>query len=130
MGISALTGLEIFTQPDDLEFSVPKAKVGGKFGILITRGPGHNFKLLVSGDPILDTREAAIEIIKGGLQDILIKSEQTLTNPSDFLRGLINPENLPLAQMNVLTQERIDWIIKELAAHGIASTYKLVATPG
>jgi len=61
--MTPLTGLEIFGNPKDLAFCVKKPKGDNKYGLAITRGPGHNFKLLLSGEGI-PSKEVALDLVK------------------------------------------------------------------
>ncbi len=51
MGLTLVTALEIFTHPDDLHIIVTQER-GGKrgWGMGICRGPGHDFKVMLSTD--------------------------------------------------------------------------------
>lgn len=62
MGVTIITALEIAGNAEDLRFSIPEEN--GQFGVLITRGPGHRFKLMISGPLVLASREDAIAVIR------------------------------------------------------------------
>ncbi len=124
--MTILTALEIFTNPDDLEFSI--GLEGNKWAVIISRGPGHYFKLLLSSEHVFGSREAAIDKIKGELVFICEKGKEILGDSSNPAANVINPDNLPVGNMEVLTQERLEQIINELRANGMASTYKMAAS--
>src|ERR1035437_3401401 len=65
--MTALTGLEIFGNPNDLAFCVKKIKGSEKYGLAVTRGPGHNFTMLLTGEDI-PSKEVALDIVKQVLE--------------------------------------------------------------
>jgi len=65
--MTASTGLEIFGNPKDLAFSVKKLPRSEKYGLAVTRGPGHNFKLLLTGEDI-PSKEVALDIVRQVLE--------------------------------------------------------------
>ena len=121
-GISRATALEIFTQPDDLEFSI--GCKDDKWAIMVTRGPGHNFKLLITTEPVFESKDAAIKVVEELLDGICQGYESELTDPSSLAAQFVNPEDRSLENANVLTAERREWIIQELKANDTAGTYK------
>lgn len=60
-GISMMTALEIVTNPKDLQILLTQDKVNGKYAIVIYRGPGHNFKLLISSIPYFEKIDSALD---------------------------------------------------------------------
>ena len=77
MGISMITALEIFSNPSDLKFSIVKEKKSKKLGFVITRGPGHNDKILLSSGLFAEKPEEAIASIKEILEFIYEKGVET-----------------------------------------------------
>ncbi len=81
MGISMITALEIFTNPGDLKIAIGQEKEGSKFAIGIFRGPGHNFRPMLTSQPFAEKLEDAVKAIKGILESI----REDLTK--DFANG-------------------------------------------
>lgn len=127
-GLTAVTGIEIYTQPDDLQISIPREGEDGNYAILITRGPGHRFKLLASTEFVFDTLEVALENVREALLAICQKGMEELTNQSSLIGRIVNPNNLPVERMKVLTAARVEQIVEALRRSGVASTYELAAT--
>ena len=124
MGVSMITGLEIYTQPDDLQFVVGESeREKGKYGILISRGPGHRFKILISTPCAFDSREAAVGAVLDLLAAVCEAAKKELGNPSSFIAAIVNPNGRPVEDANVLTQERIEKIVEDLRAGRVANTY-------
>ncbi len=92
MGLSRLTAYEIAGNSDDIiaTFGGPDKKTG-KFLGWITRGPGHNYKLLFNTNPVYDSAEEA----KGAMQTLIetIKDwvAQDLKKPDNPLKEFLNP---------------------------------------
>ncbi len=122
--LSLLTALEIFTNPGDLEIKIGRDLSSGKFSLGIFRGPGHNFKAMVTWDPFAETSQVAIEAV----EEILTISRREITKqfrdkkslPSEFL----NPSGKKIDQTKVLSPEVIAWILAELRQKQVASTYE------
>ena len=70
MGLSMITALEIFTNPGDLEITIGQEKEGAKFAFGIFRGPGHNYKPMLTSQPFTEIREDAIKAVEGVLQTV------------------------------------------------------------
>lgn len=123
--MTAQTGLEIFTQANDLQIIIGESE--GKHAVVLSRGPGHRFKLLLSSEPVFDTRDDAVESIIEVLKFTCEKAKETLTDPTNILASIVNPANLSVEQMqNVLTDEHLRRIEEELRANGVANTYEMV----
>ena len=112
MALSMLTSLEIFANPRDLVILV--GMDGEKWGFAITRGPGHNFKALVDSNGFADTKEAAIEGLKGMLEVVSTTCTKEFENQASVLREFILPEQQILDQSEVLNPELIGQIITQL----------------
>ena len=130
MGISMSTALEIFTNPCDLVFGVIEDKA--KYGVIITRGPGHRFKPLVTLHPTYGDKFGAIEEIVGMLTAIRDSMNKVLSNPKDskelLIQRIVNPNNSPLSDLCGLNQEHINLIAKALQDTGVAETNHFIAT--
>ena len=127
MGISMLTALEIFTNPHDLEISIGQEKEGAKFAIGIFRGPGHNFKCMLTSQPFAETREDAIKAIEGTLQTVHEAVTREFKNSGSLASQYLNPDGQEINQSKVLNQNLIARILEELRAHGKTSTCKILA---
>lgn len=128
MPITRLTALEIFSQARDLQIAVSGElpKHGGKRAFGITRGPGHNFKPLLSSQPVFDGLEPAVDAIRSALEDILEAATAVLADSSSLAAGIMNPDNRPEEEMEgVLTPGLIERICEELRKTQVASTFQM-----
>lgn len=118
-GISMITALEIFTNPQDLAFTAsPK-------GLGIFRGPGHRGKPLITGRFDFKSVDKAAEEIGNILKAIISSAAQELKNPRSFAGSILNPEERPLEGAEVLTEEMVDKIVVKLKERGEAYSYEL-----
>lgn len=124
-GITRLTALEIFTNPDDLEIVIGKVKNSDKYIIAIMRGPGHNFKMMIDSEPFAGKFEDAIESIKTVLEAVRESITKELGDPETLASQILNPDGQAVDQSKVLSSDLIDKIIDELRQHKVASTYKM-----
>jgi ribosomal protein L7/L12 len=104
MGISRLTALEIYTNPTDLEFKIV-AESEVEYGVMVMRGPGHNFKLLLMTEAVFEKREMAIDSVRTLLSVTLSEGKRMLDECSGALK-----------------QEDVEDILRELAEKGSCST--------
>lgn len=125
-----LTALEIFTNPDDLEITIGQEKEGAKFTIGIFRGPGHNFKPMLTSQPFAEKLEDAVEVIKGILESIREAIAKDFANRKSLPSQYLNPDGLEIDQSKVLNLDLIARILDELRQHKVASTYKMLAPAG
>lgn len=124
------TAVEIFTQADDLQIAVisPKDDEDDKFGILISRGPDHRHKPLVSIKPTFGNRQRAYRATVDLLEQLCKKSRKILKDESSLLAQIINPERIPIDEMqNILTSRRLADIKRQLKHHNTVNTYELFA---
>jgi hypothetical protein len=103
MGLSRLTVLEIYTNPADLEFQI--AESDGKYAVMVTRGPGHKFKLLLTTEAVFEKCEVAIDSIRAVLDATLREGRQAFSE-----------------HPGALNQENVDRILRELAEKSFCST--------
>jgi hypothetical protein len=116
MAIDPIIAGEIFTNPNDLFFSVfqPKGK-GGIWKIVIRRGEGCNYKLLFPNGadqfpPILySTREEAIEGLMNLLTTVIEHCEKDLEDPDSTIK-----KTLDRRRGNVLTAQDVAKIKERL----------------
>jgi len=127
MGIIMLTALEIFTNPWDLEITIGQKKDGAKFAIGIFRGPGHNFKPILTSQPFAETREDAIRAVEKALQTIHEAVTKEFKNSRSLVYQYLNPDGNVIDQSKVLNPDLITRILEELRVHEKASTCKMFA---
>lgn len=128
MSISLITAIEIYSNPYDLEFLVGKEKGGTKFAIAITRGPGHNYKLLLTTEPYTENQAEVIGRIREILERVRSVAENELNNPESIAASFLNPDGEEINQANVLNADLIERIIAKLEQDRVASTCEMVAT--
>jgi hypothetical protein len=107
--MTALTGLEIFGNPNDLAFCLKKPKGSNKYGLAVTRGPGHRFKVLLSGEDI-PSKKVALDLIK----QVLEASRKVGLEALPSFGGYAN---------KCLTEAQQNKIIADLKATGESATY-------
>ncbi|MFA4953963.1 MAG: hypothetical protein WC641_01470 [Patescibacteria group bacterium] len=122
MGLGRLTALEIFAHPTDLMFVIGQAD--GRFGILLTRVPGHDYKLLISSQMTIETRDKAVEILCGIL-DTTIEAGQRTYAGSDDVGEILNPDKVPVEKFPALTKPFADRIKALLRTADKVETYLL-----
>jgi hypothetical protein len=130
MGIGMFTALEIFTNPGDLEITIGQEKVGAKFAIGIFRGPGHNFRPILTSQPFAEKLEDAVEAIRGTLESIREALTKDFADRKSLPSQYLNPDRQEIDPSKVLNQDLIRRILEELRAHGKASTCKMPVLSG
>ncbi|MEX0930500.1 MAG: hypothetical protein WDZ79_02350 [Candidatus Paceibacterota bacterium] len=127
MGISLQTALEIFTNPGDLVITLGQEEEGTKFAIGIFRGPGHNFKPMLTSQPFAEKHEDAVEAIREILESIREAMTKYFADRKSIPSRYLNPDGLEIDQSKVLNPELIARILDELRQHRGASTRKMLA---
>lgn len=129
MGISRLTALEVFNNPRDLVVQIGGDEKKG-FVIVITRGPGHNYKLLIDSQPINKTREEVIEMVREllvGIRELCISILEKPEGAAETLvAGVVNPGREDVSDHpDTLTATIIDRVIEILqtGTHADTSTF-------
>lgn len=117
-GLTLITALEIYTNPFDLDIVIMENVM------VISRGPGHNFKILLSAEWKFNDKIEVVEDIKSILKTIIDKNKAELSIPNSFVASICNPKNEPLDEATVLTESMLDEIISSLNGTGTAQTYK------
>ncbi len=107
--MTLITALEIFGNPLDLMFSVKQIRGVSNYGVLINRGPGHNFKLLLSGE--MPSKKQALECVNEVLETAIKHGRKGL------------PEFGGVAE-NCLTEKQKEEILASLEKTGECHTYK------
>ena len=124
-GISASTALEINNHPDDLQVSIFNEKESDKYGIIVSRGPGHDYKLLISTSPFADTIDQAVEEVKNLLNGIHLWATKELRNTESLITQMINPDG-QVDVSQALNLDLINRILDELRQHQVASTCQML----
>lgn len=125
-----ITALEIFTNPGDLEITIGQEKEGAKFSIGIFRGPGHNFKPMLTSQPFAEKLEDAVKAIQGTLESIHEALTKDFADRKSLPSQYLNPDSREIDQSKILNPDLISRILDELRQHQVASTYKMLATAG
>lgn len=125
-----ITALEIFTNPGDLEITIGQEKKGAKFSIGIYRGPGHNFKPILTSQPFAEKLEDAINAVDEILQFVYQVTTKQFKDSGSLASQYLNPSGNSIDQSKVLSQDLIARILEELRVHRKASTYKMLAPVG
>jgi hypothetical protein len=107
--ITRLTAHEIFANPRDLAIAVLPMQASSKFALLFMRGPGHNFKSMITVVDI-PSREEAVRVVHGLLD--------TTLNECERFRG---DHDL------CLDRELVNRIIATLEESSTANTYEFAA---
>ena len=124
-GISRLTALEIFTNPNDLETIIGQEESSGKYAIAIMRGPGHNFKMILDSEPFTEKFDDALKAVREALEMIQQAITKELEDPKNLVTQFLNPDKQTLDQSKALNPDLINQIVDELRKYKIASTYKM-----
>lgn len=103
MGLTRLTVLEIYTNPADLEFKIAESE--GKYGVMVTRGPGHKFKLLLTTEAVFEKHAVAVDSIRAVLDAALREGKENFHKDP-----------------GVLNQQAVDRILRELKEKSSCST--------
>lgn len=82
--MNLLTAMEIYGNPNDLVFFVAKSDKS-KFHLCISRGPGHNFKLILTSSEPLNSKKETIDIIEKVLRISLRLCDPNNENNESFL---------------------------------------------
>ena len=130
MGLSMITALEIFTNPGDLEITIGQEKEGAKFAVGIFRGPGHNFKPILTSQPFAESEEEAIKAVGEILRTVHGTITKEFENWASLASQYLNPDGQEIDQSKILNQDLIARILDELRQHRVASTYKILAPAG
>lgn len=128
--IDRITALEIFTQFDDLHITTGKSKDVNMFGIGIYRGPGHNYKPMITSAPFAKTQEEAINKIKEILEFVCEFSKKDLEDAKSITAMILNPEGKEVDEAKTLNPKFIEIIIQELQQHQAVSTWEILKKAG
>lgn len=112
--------LEIFNNPKDLHIFIIKGKKDDKYALGIFRGPGHNFKPLITSSPFTEEPENAIKVIKVLLEAAVNASAKLLKGKGDLpdvLRCITDPSN-------TLNASLIERILDDLRRKKVANTFE------
>ncbi len=128
-GISRGTALEIFSNPRDLEIRIDQEEKSDKYFIVISRGPGHNFKLLLDSEPFTDNFEVILEVVENSLKLIEQTTTKELEEAKDPLYQVVNqvfnPQKKTIDRTKTLNSDLIKKIMSELRENKIANTWEM-----
>lgn len=124
MTISVITAFEIYTNPFDLKLLIVKEIDGAKYSIFVLRGPGHNFKPLLTTQPFTEELEFAVEVVKETLESINKAVTERFADRNIFPSLVLNPDGLEIDMSMVLNPDLISRIVADLQRNGAAHTYK------
>lgn len=127
MGLNLLTAMEVANQYHDLYISVGKSDSTGKFAFLISRGPGHNFKPLLSTNAAFENAGEAIVAVGNILNFVcqIIKKEIVEKTDGGWTADITNPGNRPIEELDILNDQKVEQILVALRAKGVANTWEL-----
>lgn len=130
--MTIISALEIFSNPYDLEFIVGENtdKKDGTFSLMLTRGPGHNFKVMITGEGY-KSKDDAVETIKKILDSCIEKGEEVFfgkksstDDVGQLLKTVGNSKDCKKEDAkNALTKSMIEKIVSNLKEKEVASTY-------
>jgi len=129
MGLTMMTALEIFTNPDDLEITIVQEKNGGKFAISIFRGIKHRYKPMLTSQPFAKTQKEAIKAIGEILQAVHNVSTREFENSESLVFQFLNPDSKEIDQSKILNQNLIERILEELRKNAKVSTCEMFTPP-
>jgi hypothetical protein len=123
MGLSALVIAELLNHPRDVYFGIVPLRDAPGYGLMVTRGPGHNYKPLFDWANV-DTEKSKADVVQfvrnlfKGIMDEVKKTDS-------FVHALVAGE------AEVLNRACLDKILVLLAEHGNVDTHVLwpVGTP-
>jgi hypothetical protein len=116
------TALEIFSNPNDLSFTIGNSD-DGKFAIGIFRGPGHNFKPLITSKPVFETTKDAADAIENMLTVLIDAARKIYQDPESIIGLMLNPQGDEIDDSLVLTAEMVESIVDSLKKTSHANTY-------
>jgi hypothetical protein len=123
--MTLITVLEIFTNPKDLEISILQEKKGGKYGlVIITRGPGHDFKPLLTVGPFAEKFRDILKAVEKTLKQIQTAARSELGKMNSSIARFVNPDGKKIDESRVLNDRLVKRIMALLRKHKVASTYK------
>jgi len=121
-----LTAMEINNHPNDLYIQIGQEVQDGKYAFALSRGPGHNFKLLISTIPFAETLDEAVEGVKNLLNGIHEVTTKELHNKESILANIINPGGHEIDVSYTLNPNLINMILDELLKNHVANTCDMI----
>jgi len=104
-GVTQNAAWEIFVSPNDLGFGIMKDPNREKFGFLVTRGPGVNFKHLIRNE------DAGFQTVNEAADEI-----------GRILNEIVEQSTIPETGLT-LTKEGVQSIVTALKANQYFGTY-------
>ncbi len=119
--IQPFVALEMFTHPDDLDFTLIQGSC--MWGFIISKMEGNDKKILMTKPPTLASPEAAIEVIRHLLDDVGTSMKQKMGNPKSVISRILHSAEQPLYDENVFSEQYRRRICRELTQHHSTGTY-------
>jgi hypothetical protein len=124
-GIARMSACEIYANPYDISIFIGEGRdMPGKYGFMISRGPGHNYKPILSAAPVFRGEEEAIVYIKAILESIVKSATELLEKPGDFMSQIWADMMKDAKPEELLNQEVIERIITQLKATKNVDTHE------
>jgi len=122
--VTLLTAFEIYTNPDDLFISIggPSGEKN-KFSVIISRGPGHNYKPLLTAPEAFKDKKEAMQSTENILRFVIEICGKELQKSGSPAAEILNPENRPIEEAYALNKEHIKEILKNLESSDKAETF-------
>ena len=126
------SALEIFSNPFDLEFMIgeDQGKKDGTFCLALTRGPGHNFKPVLTGegykskDDAIETFKKVLDICVEKGEEVFFGKKSSTDTVGKLLKTVGNPSDTKKEEAkNALTNDMVEKIIYDLKEKEVVSTY-------
>ena len=109
-----LCALEIFSNPYDLCIAFGRKNEGDKYAFAICRGPGHNYKPMLSTQPFFEKAEDVIDYIKQLLELAHKTASDAAKDPASLFSQFFNPDGDPIDESKILTPDLIKRVLDEL----------------
>ncbi len=130
--MTLISALELFSNPYDLEFLVGEntEKKDGTFSLMLTRGPEHNFKVMLTGegykskDDAIDTFKKILDICVEKGEEVFFGKKSSTDDVGSLLKAVGNPKDCKREEAkNALTKPMVEKIISSLKEAKVVSTY-------
>lgn len=122
--MSPVSILEIFTNPSDLMIAVSKNPDNDKGTLIISRGPGHDFKPICDHSDFAESEDEAVARTEEFLTWIMTTGLKELTDPNGVGAMFFNLRTINTNHPACLSSEWIEKIVRSLRKDKIAKTYE------
>lgn len=121
-GITLITAAHIAANPRDLMISI--SEENGMWTIETSRGPGADFKRLLTSGPVEATMDRLLEDIPFLLLDDIVKPVlKELESSGSFLAAMFCGKDEKVDTSGFLDKDMADWIVKQLRESKCAMTW-------